>query len=101
MLASLKDIWDDDYSAEFTQTHPVLAHYTTLATLEAIVRSDQPWMSIPKQMNDHEELRYGMGLGLNCYHKHNDLILAEFGGGTVPRHGYHGRARLHGGRCLA
>ena len=58
LLGLCAPLWDDaDPRSDFTEARPILAHYTTLATLEAIVRSNQLWLSHPLQMNDHDELR--------------------------------------------
>lgn len=38
---------------------PLLAHYTSIATAEAILRKAEIWMSNPTQMNDYEEVSFG------------------------------------------
>jgi len=45
---------------EFPAARPLLAHYTSLATLEKILATDEVWLSNPLLMNDFEELRFGM-----------------------------------------
>lgn len=45
---------------------PTLAHYTSLATLESILKSKQLWFSNPLYMNDLEELRFGLSEGANA-----------------------------------
>jgi len=45
---------------EFPAARPLLAHYTSLATLEKILATDEVWFSNPLLMNDFEELRFGM-----------------------------------------
>lgn len=46
--------------AQFFNARPLLAHYTTIQTVEQIVRSKQMWFSNPLYMNDIAEV----GLGL-------------------------------------
>ncbi len=44
-----------------------LAHYTSLATLEKILRSNEIWLSNPLYMNDREELHFGMTEGAMAF----------------------------------
>ncbi len=39
---------------------PLLAHYTSMLTLEKILASGSLWFSNPLYMNDHDEIRFGM-----------------------------------------
>src|SRR5205085_11539515 len=52
---------------------PWLAHYTSIATLERIAQSGEIWFSNPLYMNDVDELRYGMNLGLHAVRSHAGL----------------------------
>ena len=52
-LKSLVDIPEAD-----RPTH--LAHYTSMDTLEKILRHKQLWMSHPFFMNDHQEMVFGL-----------------------------------------
>jgi hypothetical protein len=57
-------LWNDatpDY--DFFTQRPLLAHYTTMGTLEKIVSSNQMWFSNPLVMNDVEEVRFGINEG--------------------------------------
>lgn len=62
LVERLRDgIWADlDIENSFPAVRPLLAHYTSLATLERIMASNEIWFSNPLYMNDWEELRFGM-----------------------------------------
>jgi hypothetical protein len=55
----------DDLStdADFPTRRPLLSHYTSLTTLENILKFDEVWLSNPLLMNDHEEVRFGVMRG--------------------------------------
>jgi len=44
----------------FAAKKPLLAHYTTIQTLEKILASNEVWFSNPLFMNDIEEVRFGV-----------------------------------------
>jgi len=46
---------------------PLLAHYTSFATLERILATDEVWFSNPLFMNDLEELRFGIFEGIQQF----------------------------------
>jgi hypothetical protein len=46
---------------------PLLAHYTSIAVLEAILRNNEVWLSNPLFMNDMEEVRFGINAGANLF----------------------------------
>jgi hypothetical protein len=52
---------------------PLLAHYTSITTLERIAQTGEIWFSNPLYMNDVDELRYGMNLGLHAVRSHTGL----------------------------
>lgn len=52
---------------------PLLAHYTSIGTLERISQTGEIWFSNPLYMNDVDELRYGMNLGLHAVRSHTGL----------------------------
>lgn len=52
---------------------PKLAHYTSILTLERIAQTGEIWFSNPLYMNDVDELRYGIGLGLHAVRSHGGL----------------------------
>jgi len=64
------DISSED---EFPSTRPLLAHYTSLANLENILRDDEVWLSNPLDMNDVEEIRFGVNHGMDIVHSHARL----------------------------
>lgn len=69
-LAFQSAMWDD---LREEPPPPLLAHYTSLSTLEKILRSKEFWLSNPLYMNDREELRFGMQEGALAVHMNDDL----------------------------
>jgi hypothetical protein len=51
----------------FPKKRPLLAHYTSVAVLEAILRNDEVWLSNPLFMNDIEEVRFGINAAANLF----------------------------------
>jgi hypothetical protein len=45
---------------QFAHKKPLLAHYTTIQTIEKIISSKELWFSNPLYMNDVEEVRFGL-----------------------------------------
>jgi hypothetical protein len=67
-------VWNDfESDNDFPNKRPLLAHYTSVSTLEKIVRMDQVWLSNPLYMNDLEELRYGMNAGADAFRSSQHL----------------------------
>lgn len=65
---AFQTLWKDiDQAETFPQKRPLLAHYTSIATLESIVRSDEIWFSNPLCMNDMDELKFGMMEGARAF----------------------------------
>jgi hypothetical protein len=61
-------LWDDLRSSpEFSEAKPLLAHYTSIPVLEAIVRNKELWLSNPLYMNDLEEVRFGISEGVTAF----------------------------------
>lgn len=57
-------MWNDLHNEKsFPEARPLLAHYTSIATLEQVMANDEIWFSNPLYMNDWEELRFGMNEG--------------------------------------
>lgn len=54
---------DLDREDSFPKKRPLLAHYTTVGVLEAILRNKEVWFSNPLFMNDVEEVLWGIDLG--------------------------------------
>ncbi|GAB1719258.1 MAG: hypothetical protein NTAFB09_09890 [Nitrosospira sp.] len=64
-------LWADvENSTTYPTVRPLLAHYTSIATLERIMANDEIWFSNPLYMNDMEELRFGMNEGASAFHSH-------------------------------
>ncbi|MXS83834.1 DUF2971 domain-containing protein [Nitrosomonas oligotropha] len=69
-----KTLWDDyDNSKDYPDQRPLLAHYTSISTIEKIINSNELWLSNPLFMNDWEELRFGMNTGADSF-RTNPLI---------------------------
>jgi hypothetical protein len=51
----------------FPNKRPLLAHYTSVAVLEAILRNDEVWLSNPLFMNDVQEVRFGITEGAKLF----------------------------------
>lgn len=61
---------------EFPARRPLLAHYTSAQTLDAIFSSGQFWLSHPMLMNDMEELQWGIRAGVSVLQAHNGISSA-------------------------
>lgn len=63
-------LWDDIQQATtFPEHRPLLAHYTSISTLESIMSKDELWFSNPLYMNDSEELRFGILEGAKAFRR--------------------------------
>jgi Protein of unknown function (DUF2971) len=60
----------------FWERKPLLAHYTSISTLASIVQNKEVWFSNPLLMNDHEELRFGIGNAMRAIRTSNEINLA-------------------------
>jgi hypothetical protein len=66
-------LWSDMQREPSPGQLPLLAHYTSIGTLERIAQTGEIWFSNPLYMNDVDELRYGMSLGLHAVRSHAGL----------------------------
>ena len=66
-------LWPDMPPQPAARELPLLAHYTSILTLERIAQTGEIWFSNPLYMNDVDELRYGMNLGLHAVRSHAGL----------------------------
>jgi len=66
-------LWSDMQRQPAPGQLPLLAHYTSIGTLERIAQTGEIWFSNPLYMNDVDELRYGMNLGLHAVRSHTGL----------------------------
>src|SRR5258708_2889291 len=81
-LSQLFEPLFDESKQSFPAVRPLLAHYTSIATLECIVKNDELWFSNPLFMNDLEELRFGLIEGRQRLRNHGPLRQAC---GTIER----------------
>jgi hypothetical protein len=49
------------------QTKPLFAHYTSIQTIEKIIKEEEIWFSNPLFMNDMEELQFGLITGMQLF----------------------------------
>lgn len=67
-------LWDDFIEEnEFPNCKPLLAHYTSIKNFDRIVEGEEVWFSNPLNMNDLEELRFGMNQGAAEFRNNNEL----------------------------
>ncbi|WP_423065209.1 DUF2971 domain-containing protein [Devosia sp. CN2-171] len=66
-------LYADVTNASYFGNPPLLAHYTSIATLDAIVSNNELWFSNPLFMNDIEEVRGGIREGLEAYYYHEEI----------------------------
>jgi len=61
IIQQFQQLWADLRPEDsFPVKKPLLAHYTTIQTLEKILSSNEVWFSNPLFMNDNEEVRFGV-----------------------------------------
>jgi hypothetical protein len=51
----------------FPHARPLLAHYTSVQTLEQVLKNGEIWLSNPLFMNDTQELRFGIHEGVSRF----------------------------------
>lgn len=57
-------VWSDiDQANSFPEKRPILAHYTSVQTVESILKNDELWLSHPMLMNDHQEMGWALNEG--------------------------------------
>lgn len=77
---AFEPLWSDVRDGDsFPHSRPLLAHYTSIATLERIMANDELWFSNPLFMNDLDELRFGMSEGAREFRASQELrdVLGE------------------------
>lgn len=67
------DVIDEN---EFFEKKPLLAHYSSLDVLTSVIEKEEIWFSNPLQMNDLEELRFGIQNGRSQIELHAGLKTA-------------------------
>jgi hypothetical protein len=84
ILAAFHPLYSDIQEAdEYYNQKPLLAHYTSMSTLEAILRNEEVWLSNPLFMNDFEEVRFGVNEGMSLFLESTGIIEAA---GSTERH---------------
>jgi hypothetical protein len=74
LALSLRALFDDLRGGDsFPEKRPLLAHYTTIQTLEAILRTNELWLSNPLFMSDIEEVRFGIRNGAQLFMNSTEL----------------------------
>lgn len=72
-----QNLWSDMSEVKaFYDVKPLLAHYTSISTLEAILKNKEFWFSNPLIMNDLEELRFGINKGRDALMNNPELEAA-------------------------
>jgi hypothetical protein len=61
---------------DITNSKPMLAHYTSIQTIELILKNDELWLSHPLNMNDHQELIGGLSFAMRAINECKDLYEA-------------------------
>ncbi len=70
-------LWKDfDDVSEFPNQTPLLAHYTSIQNFDYIVEGEEIWFSNPLNMNDLDELVFGMNQGATEFRGNEALIEA-------------------------
>lgn len=64
---------DTDLEKQFPKKQPLLAHYTSIETVESILKSNELWFSNPLFMNDVDELRFGINEGAHRFFNSSDI----------------------------
>lgn len=67
------DVTDHD---SFGKMKPLLAHYSSVEVVEAILKNNEMWLSNPLFMNDHEEIRFGIDQGVPLILKSQEITNA-------------------------
>lgn len=65
------DIRED--KRNFPEYRPLLAHYTSIANLDNIVRGKELWLSNPLVMNDLQEVRFGISQSTALFLQHQGI----------------------------
>ncbi len=77
IMEAFDPLWDDVRNeSRYPAERPLLAHYTSISTLERIMSNDEVWFSNPLYMNDWEELRFAMTQGAIAFRGHAGLKAA-------------------------
>ena len=79
-MTLFQPFWEDETAhATYPLVKPLLAHYTTIATVASVLATDEVWLSNPLFMNDHEEVRFGVENGVSIVREAGTEIRAACG----------------------
>lgn len=71
----IDSLFSELYGVEnFVVDKPLLAHYTSVNVLESILSNNEIWFSNPLNMNDVEEVRFGILEGAKAFRQHRGLL---------------------------
>lgn len=71
---TLNAVWSETASDnDYPDHRPLLAHYTSVKSLQSIITSGQIWMANPLYMNDFEEVRFGVLEGIRLFLANDNL----------------------------
>ncbi len=74
MWALFEQLYSDLIGEDtYPNNRPLLAHYTSIATLEAIMKNNEMWLGNPLFMNDYEELRFGINEAAISFRLHQGI----------------------------
>jgi Protein of unknown function (DUF2971) len=77
IVQAFNTLFDDIVRSEdFPVVRPLLAHYTSLSSLEKILETNEIWFSNPLLMNDLEEVRFGVLRGASIIRESDQIINA-------------------------
>jgi Protein of unknown function (DUF2971) len=77
---AIESLWTDlEPGGDLRESQPLVAHYTSISTIEKILTNEEIWFSHPFYMNDTQELWHNMGLCQKaleeeCSHVQNDPL---------------------------
>lgn len=77
IVQAFNALYDDMVMSEdFPAVRPLLAHYTSLQSLEKILETNEIWFSNPLLMNDLDEVRFGVLRGAGIVRNSENLVNA-------------------------
>jgi hypothetical protein len=72
-----ESLWSDhDSELDFPFQTPLLAHYTSISNFDCIIDGEELWFANPLNMNDSDELIFGINQGAAEFRRNEALIKA-------------------------
>lgn len=69
-----ESLWKDLNNEDtFPNKTPLLAHYTSISNFDLIIGNGEIWFSNPLNMNDSDELLFGMNQGASEFRQSEEL----------------------------